>query len=116
MGETLTETRRRRLVNIKLNATKGRTGGHIQLVKIGDVLFPVELSEELLTDTLIEEFEAKIYATSRRQEAENIISAQYSDCMEVRRLTPHGVEFMNGVVEVIARQKLREKGLTGRAR
>ncbi|MEH4988139.1 hypothetical protein PO461_11975 [Enterobacter asburiae] len=110
MSTNTIRTRRNKLVQAKIISVMRRTGGNVQLVKIdGDILFPVELSEDVLTNALTGVFEAMIYDNHKRPEAEKLISNHYSDCMGIHKLTPDGVDFMNAIVKTIAEQQIIEK-------
>ena len=106
----LIETRRRRLVQAKLDSVMRRTGGNIQMAKLDNgTLFPVELSEELLTKALIKLFEEMIYSTHKRDEAEAIISEHYAECTGVNKLTPHAVPFMDALIETLANEAIKKR-------
>ena len=114
MSTSTIKTRRNRLIQAKLNSVMRRTCGNVQLVKIdGDIPFPVELSEDLLTNALTGIFEAMIYDNHKRTEAERLIAEHYSDCMGIHKLTPDGVDFMNAIVKTIAEQQITEKLASG---
>jgi hypothetical protein len=106
----LIETRRRHL-RAKLDSMMRRTGSYFQLVKMDDgTTLPVELDEDILTKSLIKFFEAMIYDTHKREQAENLISEHYSNCMGVNKLTPDGVDFMNALIATLAEQSLKAEG------
>ncbi|WGE30492.1 hypothetical protein PHA77_07785 [Edwardsiella tarda] len=108
--KNLIETRRRHLVWAKLDSVMHRTGGHIQMAKLDNgKLFPVELSEELLTKALIKIFEEMIYDTHKRIEAESIISGHYSDCLGRNKLTPEAVYFMDELIDTLAEEALKKR-------
>ena len=108
----LIETRRRHLVLAKLDSVMRRTGGNIQMAKLDNgALFPVELSEELLTKALIKLFEEMIYDTHKRAEAESIISGHYADCMGKNKLTPDAVIFMDALIETLAEEAMKKRRL-----
>ncbi len=108
----LIETRRRHLVIAKLDSVMWRTGGNIQMAKLDNgALFPVELSEELLTKALIKLFEEMIYDTHKRAEAESIISGHYADCMGRNKLTPDAVYFMDALIETLAEEAMKKRRL-----
>ncbi|MFV0568513.1 MAG: hypothetical protein ACK5NJ_07980 [Citrobacter portucalensis] len=90
----LIETRRRRVVQAKLD---------------NGALFPVELSEELLTKALIKLFEGMIYDTHKRSEADSIIAGHYDDCTGVNKLTPYGVPFMDALIETLAEEAMKQR-------
>lgn len=99
----LIKTRRRRVVQAKLDSVMHRTGSNIQMVKLEKGgLFPVELTEELLTKALIKLFEATIYDAYKRAEAEGVISDHYADCVGKSKLTPEGLYFMDALIETLA--------------
>ena len=107
MKISLIETRRRHLVRAKLNSMMRRTGSHFQLVKLDDgTTLPVELDEDILTKALIKIFEAMVYDTHKREQAENLISEHYSNCMGVNKLSPDGVDFMNALIATLAEHSL----------
>jgi hypothetical protein len=108
----LIETRRRHLVRAKLDSMMRRTGSYFQIVKLEDGTLPVELDEDILTKSLIKLFEAMIYDTHKREQAENLISEHYSNCMGVNKLTPDGVDFMNALIATLAEQSLKAEKLT----
>lgn len=111
MKTNLIETRRRHLVRAKLDSMMRRTGSYFQLVKMDDgTTLPVELDEDILTKSLIKFFEAMIYDTHKREQAENLISEHYSNCMGVNKLTPDGVDFMNSLIATLAEQSLKAEG------
>ena len=88
-----------------------RTGSHFQIVKLDDGSnLPVELDEDILTKALIKLLEAMIYDTHKREQAENLISEHYSNCMGVNKLTPDGVDFMNALIATLAEQSLKAEG------
>lgn len=106
----LIETRRRRVVQAKLDSVMRRTGGNIQMAKLDNgALFPVELSEELLTKALIKLFEGMIYDTHKRSEADSIIAGHYDDCTGVNKLTPYGVPFMDALIETLAEEAMKQR-------
>lgn len=108
--DKLIEVRRRRLVQAKLDSVMRRTGGNIQMAKLDNgALFPVELSEEILTKALIKLFETMIYDTHKRSEAEAIISGHYDDCTGVSKLTPYGVPFMDALIETLAEEAMKKR-------
>ena len=108
--DKLIETRRRRLVQAKLDSVMRRTGGNIQMAKLDNgELFPVELSEEILTKALIKLFEGMIYDTHKRSEAESIISGHYSDCLGKSKLTPDAVYFMDALIETLAEEAVKKR-------
>lgn len=111
--KSLIETRRRRLVQAKLDSVMRRTGGNIQMAKLDNgALFPVELSEDVLTKALIKLFEEMIYDTHRRAEAESIISGHYADCIGRSKLTPDAVYFMDALIETLAEEAMKKRMLT----
>lgn len=108
MKTNLIETRRRHLVRAKLNSMMRRTGSHFQLVKLDDgTTLPVELDEDILTKALIKIFEAMVYDIHKREQAENLISEHYSNCMGVNKLSPDGVDFMNALIATLAEHSLK---------
>lgn len=110
----LIETRRRSLVQGKLDSMMRRTGSHFQIVQLDDGSnLPVELTEDILTRALIKLFEAMIYETHKRYRAEELISAHYSACVGVNRLTPDGVDFMNALIATLAEMSLRKQEVSG---
>ena len=110
--KSLIETRRRRLVQAKLDSVMRRTGGNIQMAKLDNgALFPVELSEEVLTKALIKLFEGMIYDTHRRAEAETIISGHCADCIGRSKLTPDAVYFMDALIETLAEEAMKKRRL-----
>ncbi|ENU0757085.1 hypothetical protein [Klebsiella michiganensis] len=113
MKTNLIETRCRHLVRAKLDSMMRRTGSHFQIVKLDDGSnLPVELDEDILTKALIKLFEAMIYDTHKREQAENLISEHYSNCMGVNKLTPDGVDFMNALIATLAEQSLKAEKIT----
>lgn len=113
MKISLIETRRRRLVQAKLDSMMRRTGSRFQLVKLDDgTTLPVELDEDILTKALIKIFEAMVYDTHKREQAENLISEHYSNCMGVNKLTPNGVDFINALIATLAEYSLKTEKLT----
>lgn len=108
--KNIIETRRRRLVRAKLDSVMRRTGGNIQMAKLDNgALFPVELSEELLTKSLIKLFEGMIYNTHKRSEAEAIISEHYASCLGKSKLTPEAVYFMDALIETLAEEAMKKR-------
>ncbi|HCA3525918.1 TPA: hypothetical protein N3Z88_003222 [Klebsiella quasipneumoniae subsp. similipneumoniae] len=90
-----------------------RTGSYFQIVKLEDgTKLPVELDEDILTKALIKFFEAMIYDTHKRKEAEDLIAKHYSDCAGIHKLTPDGVDFMNALIATLAEQSLKAEELT----
>ena len=113
MKTNLIETRCRHLVRAKLDSMMRRTGSHFQIVKLDDGSnLPVELDEDILTKALIKLFEAMIYDTHKREQAENLMSEHYSNCMGVNKLTPDGVDFMNALIATLAEQSLKAEKIT----
>ncbi|WP_455424827.1 hypothetical protein [Dryocola sp. LX212] len=109
----LIETRRRRIVIAKLNSMERKTGSHFALVKLpNDEVTTIELTEEILTKALIKIFEAMVYDSNKREEAERYISEHYSACManKLNKLSPLGMEFMNAVIANLAEQAFEHKG------
>lgn len=110
MKTNLIEARRRHLVRTKLDSVMRRTGGNIQMAKLDNgALFPVELSEELLTKALIKLFEGMIYDTHKRSEADSIIAEHYDDCTGINKLTPYGVPFMDALIETLAEEAMKKR-------
>lgn len=110
MKTNLIEARRRHLVRAKLDSVMRRTGGNIQMAKLDNgALFPVELSEELLTKALIKLFEGMIYDTHKRSEADSIIAGHYDDCTGINKLTPYGVPFMDALIETLAEEAMKKR-------
>ncbi|WP_237391422.1 hypothetical protein [Dryocola clanedunensis] len=110
---SLIETRRRRIVIAKLNSMKRKTGSNFVLVKLpNDEVTTIELSEEILTKALIKIFEAMVYDSTKRAEAERHISDHYSACMsnKLNKLSPHGMEFMNALIANLAEQAFEHQG------
>lgn len=108
----LIETRRRRLVQAKLDSVMRKTGGNIQIVKLDNgELFPVELSEELLTKALIKLFENVVYDTHPRvkSEAESLIANHYFECIGTNKLTPDAVHFMDALIETLAEEAMKKR-------
>ncbi|MGN5573031.1 hypothetical protein [Enterobacter sp. Lyrl_3] len=106
----LIEIRRRHLVQAKLDSVMRRTGGNIQMAKLDNgSLFPVELSEEILTKALIKLFEVMIYDTHKRSEAESIIAGHYADCLGKSKLTPEAVYFMDALIETLAEEAMKKR-------
>ncbi|WP_240494673.1 hypothetical protein [Enterobacter roggenkampii] len=106
----LIEIRRRHLVQAKLDSVMRRTGGNIQMAKLDNgSLFPVELSEEILTKALIKLFEGMIYDTHKRSEAESIIAGHYADCLGKSKLTPEAVYFMDALIETLAEEATKKQ-------
>ncbi|MBX4773519.1 hypothetical protein JQX69_21785 [Klebsiella oxytoca] len=90
-----------------------RTGSYFQIVRLDDGSnLPVELDEDILTKALIKLFEAMIYDTHKREQAENLISEHYSNCMGVNKLTPDGMDFMNALIATLAEQSLKAEKIT----
>ncbi|KLV69708.1 hypothetical protein [Citrobacter sp. MGH110] len=108
---TLIETRRRHLVQAKLNSVYRRTGGYIQMAKLNNgALFPVELSEGILTKALIKLFEEMIYMTyPTKHLAEEAIAGHYFDCLGKSNLTPDAVYFMDALIETLAEEALKKR-------
>ncbi len=109
----LIETRRRRIVMAKLNSMERKTGSHFTLVKLpNNEVTTIELTEEILTKALIKIFEAMVYDSNKRAEAERHISDHYSACMgnKLNKLSPMGMEFMNAVIANLAEQAFEHKG------
>lgn len=101
----LIETCRRHVVQAKLDSVMRKTGENIQMVRLDSgELFPVELSEELLTKALIKLFETMIHENHKRTEAEILISNHYSNCTGINKLTPLGVDFTNAVIATLAEE------------
>lgn len=106
----LIEIRRRHLVQAKLDSVMRRTGGNIQMAKLDNgTLFPVELSEEILTKALIKLFEGMIYDTHKRSEAELVISEHYANCLGKSKLTPEAVYFMDALIETLAEEAMKKR-------
>lgn len=108
--QKLIETRRRHLVQAKLDSMMRRTGSHFQIVKLEDGSgLPVELSEDILIRALIKIFETMIYDNHKRDKAEELISAHYSACVGINKLTPDGVDFMNALIATLAEMSLKKQ-------
>lgn len=110
---TLIETRRRRIVNAKLNSMQRKTSSHFSIVKLpNDEVTSIELNEDILTKALIKIFEAMVYESNKRTEAEQHISDHYSACMgnKLNKLSPLGMDFMNAVIANLAEQAFGHKG------
>lgn len=106
----LIETRRRHLVQAKLDSMMRRTGSHFQIVKLEDgSSLPVELSADILTRALIKFFEAMIYDNHKKRTAEELISAHYLSCVGINKLTPDGVDFMNALIATLAEMSLKKQ-------
>lgn len=113
MKNNLIETRRRHLVQAKLDSMMRRTGSHFQIIKLEDgSKLPVELDEDILTKALIKFFEAMIYDSHKCKQAEHLIAEHYSNCTGVHKLTPDGVDFMNALIATLAEQSLKAEKLT----
>jgi DNA-binding protein YbaB len=110
----LIETRRRRIVIAKLNSMERKTGGHLVVVKLpNNEVATVELNEEILIKALKKIFEAMVFDSNKRTEAEKHISDHYSACMgnKLNKLSPLGFEFMNAVIANLAEQAFEHKGV-----
>lgn len=109
MKTNLIETRRRHLVRAKLDSMMRRTGSYFQIVRLEDgTKLPVELDEDILTKALIKFFEAMIYDTHKRPEAESIIAGHYLSCRSKNEtLTTRGDEFMNALIATLAEHSLK---------
>jgi len=109
----LIETRRRRIVIAKLDSMQLKTGSHYAVVKFPDgKVDSIQVNESILTKALIKIFEAMIYDSNKRTEAERHISDHYSACMgsKLNKLSPLGMEFINAVIANLAEQAFEHKG------
>lgn len=110
---SLIETRRHRVVIAKLESMQRKTGSHYAVVKLpDDEVATIQVNETILTKALIKIFEAMVYDSNKRTEAEQHISNHYNACMsnKLNKLSPLGMEFMNAVIANLAEQAFGHKG------
>lgn len=72
----------------------------------------VQINETKLIGALVHFFEAAVYASYSRDEAEGQIRGHYQNCLNTNkdRLTSVGVEFMNGLIENVAEEAFASSG------
>ncbi|NIG74699.1 hypothetical protein F3J34_13985 [Klebsiella sp. Ap-873] len=90
-----------------------KVGSHSEIVKLPNgKSVTVELTEEILTKTLIKIFEAMVFDANKRADAERHISEHYSTCMgsQLNKLSPHGMEFMNALIANLAELAFEHAG------
>lgn len=110
---TLIETRRRRIVIAKLDSMQRKTGSHWVVVKLpNDEIATIQVNETVLTKALIKIFEAMVYDSNKRAEAEKHIADHYSACIgnKLNKLSPQGMEFMNALIANLAEQAFENVG------
>ncbi|AXC64604.1 hypothetical protein DOE63_02450 [Salmonella enterica subsp. diarizonae serovar 59:z10:-] len=110
--KSLLEIRRDRVIHAKLDSLARHVGKHIQLANLSDgSRVPVELSPEILEKALIKIFESDVAKDKTPERAEKIITEHYLDCMNkaYSKLTPHGMTFMNEVIDELAERAFEKK-------
>ncbi|MBD2784159.1 hypothetical protein ID858_14040 [Xenorhabdus sp. DI] len=102
---TLLERKRKALIQIKLDTLQKKHGCHSVIVKVAGVNYRLDLDEEILTIALIRFFELYVLALKSKPIAEKLIVDTYNGFYtKFGNLTEEGNEFMNEILQLIAKK------------
>lgn len=110
---SIIENNRNYLVAATINSMLMKNGHKYCTFKLqnGEKL-TVKINETNLAGALVHFFEAAVYASYSRDEADSQIRGHYQNCLNKNkdRLTEIGVEFMNGLIENVAEEAHSSNG------
>lgn len=111
--QSLIERTRNRLVLATLAWVLDENGCYYVTVKLPNgTKETVQLDADILTKALKKLFEALVYDTNKRIEAEKKIASAYSDSVNIKvgKLTNRGEGFMADLIENLIEQAFSERG------
>lgn len=110
---SILENNRNYLVAATINSMLMKNGHKHCTVKLTNgELVKLQINETKLVGALVHFFEAMVYASYSRDEAESQIRGHYQNCLNKNkdRLTTIGDEFMNNLIENVAEEARASSG------
>ncbi|WP_324029304.1 hypothetical protein GC087_21505 [Pantoea sp. JZ2] len=110
---SILENNRNYLVAATINSMLMKNGHKYCTVKLSNgESAKLQINETKLIGGLVHFFEAAVYESFSRDDADNQIRGHYQNCLNKNkdRLTSVGVEFMNGLIENVAEEAFASSG------